>query len=50
MCIADYDAAISANKELHEKLRKGGAHVDLGPERQGVYPLVYERFGGEFES
>ncbi|RPD53948.1 FAD/NAD-P-binding domain-containing protein [Lentinus tigrinus ALCF2SS1-7] len=44
--IADQDSAWEANKELHEKLRKGGVNFDLGPEGQGVYPLVFERLGG----
>ena len=48
-CIANFDSAMAENKELHDKLRKGGVHADLGPEGQGVYPLVYERFGGEHE-
>ncbi|PIL34652.1 hypothetical protein GSI_03431 [Ganoderma sinense ZZ0214-1] len=46
MAIEDQAAAWEANRELHEKLRKGGVSFDLGPEGQGVYPLVYERFGG----
>ena len=45
--IENQAAAEAANAELHAKLRKGGAHVNLGPEGQGVYPLFYERFGGE---
>ena len=44
--IADQDSAWKANKELHDKLRKGGVNFDLGPEGQGVYPLVFERLGG----
>ena len=39
-----------ANKELHAKLRKGGLSFNLGPEGQGVYPLVFERFGGELRA
>ncbi|KAM5545582.1 hypothetical protein V8D89_000620 [Ganoderma adspersum] len=35
-----------ANRELHEKLRRGGVNVNLGPEGEGIYPLVYERLGG----
>ncbi|KAI0755488.1 dimethylaniline monooxygenase (N-oxide-forming) [Fomes fomentarius] len=46
MLVADQDAAWEANKELHDKLRKGGVNFDLGPEGQGVYPLVFERLGG----
>lgn len=39
--------AWEANKELHAKLRAGGFDFDLGPEGQGVYPLVFERLGGQ---
>ena len=47
IAIASQEQALEAHREVHEKLRKGGAHVDLGPEGQGVYPLVYERYGGK---
>nr|VWO94810.1 L-ornithine 5-monooxygenase (L-ornithine N(5)-oxygenase) [Ganoderma boninense] len=35
-----------ASRELHEKLRRGGVDVNLGPEGEGIYPLVYDRLGG----
>ncbi|KAH9940017.1 dimethylaniline monooxygenase (N-oxide-forming) [Epithele typhae] len=44
--IATQDAAMRDHEELHAKLRKGGVSVDLGPEGQGVYPLVFERYSG----
>ena len=50
MAIEDQAAAWEANKELHAKLRKGGLSFNLGPEGQGVYPLVFERFGGELRA
>ena len=45
--MATQDMAWAAHKELHDKLRQGGVLFDLGPEGQGVYPLVFERLGGE---
>ena len=50
MAIEDQATAWKASRELHEKLRKGGVSFDLGPEGQGVYPLLFERFGGELRS
>ncbi|KAI0741575.1 FAD/NAD-P-binding domain-containing protein [Daedaleopsis nitida] len=44
--VATQEIAWEAHKELHDKLRKGGVLFDLGPEGQGVYPLVFERLGG----
>ena len=37
-------------KELHDKLRKGGLKLYLGPEGEGQYLMVFERAGGEFMS
>lgn len=34
-------------KELHAKLRKGGLSLNIGPEGQGQFLLVFERCGGE---
>lgn len=34
-------------KELHEKLRKGGVALNMGSEGQGQFLLVFERGGGE---
>ena len=44
--IEGQQVAWDAHAELHAKLKKGGVAVNLGPEGQGVYPLVYERYGG----
>lgn len=33
-------------EELHAKLRKGGLNVNIGPEGQGQFLLVFERGGG----
>ncbi|KAM5545729.1 hypothetical protein V8D89_000767 [Ganoderma adspersum] len=48
--IADPIAAWEANRQVYdsEKLRKGGAGYELGPERQVVYPQVFDRFGGSW--
>ncbi len=37
-------------KELHDKLEKGGMKVHLGPEGQGPNLLVFERGGGKRDS
>ncbi|KAI0750787.1 dimethylaniline monooxygenase (N-oxide-forming) [Daedaleopsis nitida] len=34
------------HEEMHDKLRKGGLKVNLGPEGQGLYVLFLERAGG----
>lgn len=47
LTIADQQLAWDANKELHEKLRKGGIELTMGPEGQGIYILSLERSGGE---
>lgn len=47
IAIATQDIAWAANKEMHDKLRKGGVLFDLGPEGQGVIGLTFERLGGE---
>ncbi|KAI1793660.1 dimethylaniline monooxygenase (N-oxide-forming) [Ganoderma leucocontextum] len=46
MAVENQASVWEANRELHEKLRKGGVSFNLGPEGQGVYPLVFERLGG----
>ncbi|KAL7282322.1 hypothetical protein ACG7TL_003792 [Trametes sanguinea] len=46
LMIADQQSAWDANKELHDKLRKGGFKVSMGPDGQGVYILTMERAGG----
>ncbi|KAI9001123.1 FAD/NAD-P-binding domain-containing protein [Trametes punicea] len=44
--IANQQSAWDANKELHEKLRKGGLQISMGPKGQGIYILSMERGGG----
>ncbi|KAM5540398.1 hypothetical protein V8D89_005856 [Ganoderma adspersum] len=44
--IADQQAAWDEDKELHDKLRKGGVKLNMGPEGEGLYLLVMERGGG----
>lgn len=39
-----------AQKELHDKLRKAGIHLNMGPDGAGLFFLVLGRFGGTFES
>ncbi|KAH9918228.1 FAD/NAD-P-binding domain-containing protein [Epithele typhae] len=46
MAIAGRPAAEAAQRELHEKLRKGGVQLYMGPEGQGLYLLVVEKLGG----
>ena len=36
-----------AERELHEKLRRGGLKLTLGPEGAGQFIMVWERLGGE---
>ena len=42
------DAMWEADKELYDKLRKGGVALNMGPEGQGQLLLVWERGGGKF--
>lgn len=35
-----------AQKELHDKLRKAGIHLNMGPDGAGLFFLVLGRFGG----
>ncbi len=48
LTIADQQSAWDANKELHDKLRKGGLNLSMGPEGQGIYLLTLERGGGAY--
>ncbi|KAI9066764.1 FAD/NAD-P-binding domain-containing protein [Trametes sanguinea] len=48
LMIADQQSTKVANKELHDKLKKGGFQVSMGPDGQGVYILTMERAGGEW--
>ncbi|KAI0362858.1 hypothetical protein BV20DRAFT_984177 [Pilatotrama ljubarskyi] len=45
LVIANQDAMWDVEKELHNKLRKGGVQLYMGPEGEGLYLLVMERFG-----
>ncbi|OJT13103.1 hypothetical protein TRAPUB_10373 [Trametes pubescens] len=45
--IASQDFMWAVEKELHDKLRKGGVQLTLGPEGEGLYILVHERLGGQ---
>ena len=47
VAVTNQAAVGAAHAEVHAKLRKGGARVDLAPEGEGVFPLLYERFGGK---
>ncbi|KAI0353542.1 FAD/NAD-P-binding domain-containing protein [Trametes cingulata] len=47
IAIAGQQSAWDANKDLHDKLRKGGIRLNMGPEGQGIYLLTLERGGGE---
>lgn len=38
----------AAQKELHDKLRKGGIHLNMGPDGAGLFFLVLERLGGRW--
>ncbi|KAH9899992.1 FAD/NAD-P-binding domain-containing protein [Cubamyces lactineus] len=49
LSIATEGAMWEAEKELHDKLRKGGVRLNMGPEGQGLYLLVLERFGGYWQ-
>ncbi|THG93708.1 hypothetical protein EW026_g7600 [Hermanssonia centrifuga] len=46
MAIQHQDKAWAQEKELHDKLKKGGVKVHLGSEGQGPHLLVFERGGG----
>ena len=37
-------------KELHEKLRKGGIHLNMGPDGSGLFILTLGRLGGTLSS
>ncbi|KAI0650323.1 FAD/NAD-P-binding domain-containing protein [Trametes meyenii] len=46
LSIADQQPALDANRELHEKLRKGGIRLNMGDEGQGLYLLAQEKLAG----
>lgn len=50
LSIANQQVAWDADKELHDKLRKGGVNLHMGPEGEGLYLLVMERGGGACHS
>ena len=37
-------------KVLHEKLKKGGVKLNMGPEGEGQFLLVFERGGGKYHT
>ncbi|KAI0755521.1 dimethylaniline monooxygenase (N-oxide-forming) [Fomes fomentarius] len=43
---ASQDVVYEMNREVHEKLRKGGLNVTLGEDGVGPYILYYQRGGG----
>jgi cation diffusion facilitator CzcD-associated flavoprotein CzcO len=45
--IEHQDETWAADRELHEKLRKGGLSLHIGSEGQGQFLMVFERGGGE---
>ncbi|KAI0752533.1 FAD/NAD-P-binding domain-containing protein [Daedaleopsis nitida] len=49
MSIAAQDFFWEAQKELHDKLRKGGLQLTMGPEGAGLYILTLERLGGMWQ-
>ena len=44
---ATIQAVWDANKEVHDKLRRGGVKITLGDENQGLHVLGLMRLGGE---
>ena len=46
LAIASRDFVLNAQKELHDKLRKGGIQLTMGPEGEGLYVMTLSRFGG----
>ena len=46
LMIAGEQSAWDSQRELHDKLRKGGVKLNMGPEGQGLYLQVMERGGG----
>ncbi|KAI0638063.1 FAD/NAD-P-binding domain-containing protein [Trametes polyzona] len=47
--IASADARWAAEKELHDKLRKGGVQLNMGPNGEGLGILVLEKLGGYWQ-
>ncbi|RPD67297.1 dimethylaniline monooxygenase (N-oxide-forming) [Lentinus tigrinus ALCF2SS1-7] len=46
MSIASQDFMWESQKELHDKLRKGGVQLNMGPEGEGLYIMTLGRLGG----
>lgn len=46
IAVSSQPAQWEREKVLHEKLKRGGVRLYLGPDGQGQYLLVYERGGG----
>ncbi|KAI0776125.1 FAD/NAD-P-binding domain-containing protein [Trametes elegans] len=49
LAIASQDAVWAAQRELHDKLRRGGVRLNMGPEGEGLYLLTLERLGGYWQ-
>lgn len=45
--ISHQEETWALDTELHAKLKKGGVSLNIGPEGQGQFILVFERCGGE---
>ena len=46
MMISHQSETWAAEQELHAKLKKGGLNLNIGPDGQGQFLLVFERGGG----
>ena len=46
MAITAHDYVVDVQKELHDKLRKGGLQLTMGAEGEGLYIMTLGRFGG----
>ena len=46
MMIGAKKFVLESQKELHDKLRKGGVQLYMGAEGQGAYLMIFERGGG----
>ncbi|KAI0698553.1 dimethylaniline monooxygenase (N-oxide-forming) [Cerioporus squamosus] len=46
LSITSQDFMWESQKELHDKLRKGGIKLNMGPEGEGLYILTLGRLGG----
>ena len=46
MMIGAKKFVLESQKELHDKLRKGGLQLTMGSEGEGLYVMTLGRFGG----